>query len=467
MTTYAEKKAQLESLLASARGTAGVSVRKDTSNLFRDRDEGGRRRIGLAHFDRVVRVDAAAGIVEAEGMTTYEALADATLVHGCVPAVVPQLKSITLGGAVAGVGIEASSFLHGLVHDTITSIDVLTGAGRVVTCTPDNEHRDLFHGFPNSYGTLGYALKLSARTVPAKRYVELCHERHGDPAAYFSRIGRLCADGGIDFLDGVVFSRDEMYLTLGRFVDDAPQVSDYSFDRIYYRSIRERSTDALTARDYLWRWDTDWFWCSKNVGAQHPLVRRLLGRKRLNSITYQKIMRWNARHGVTRAWNRIRGIHAESVIQDVDIPIARAAEFLAFLHAEVGILPIWICPIRAPDPARRATLYPLPPDSPSVNFGFWDVVASREPRPAGDVNREVERKVTELGGVKSLYSDSYFTEDEFWSIYDRDAYVALKRKYDPDGMLGELYAKCVRHAQSSRANATSAPAPSSTRTSSG
>ncbi len=467
MTTYAEKKAQLEARLAGAHGAASVSVRKDTSNLFRDRADDGRRRIDLSHFNGVLRVDAAAGIVEAEGMTTYEALADATLACGTVPAVVPQLKSITLGGAVAGVGIEASSFLHGLVHDTITSVDVLTGTGQILTCTPDNEHRDLFHGLANSYGTLGYALKLSARTVPARRCVELRHERHQDPAAYFARIGRLCAEGGIDFLDGVVFSRDEMYVTLGRFVDDAREVSDYGFERIYYRSIRERQTDALTTRDFLWRWDSDWFWCSKNVGAQHPLVRRLLGRRRLNSITYQKIMRWNARHGVTRLWNRLRGVHAESVIQDVDIPIGRAAEFLAFLHAEVGILPIWICPIRAPDAAQRATLYPLAQGSPSINFGFWDVVTTRQPRPAGCVNRAIERKVTALGGVKSLYSDSYFAEDEFWSIYDRDAYAALKRKYDPEGALGDLYAKCVGRVRADASSGTSAPAPSSTRTSSG
>ncbi len=467
MTTYAEKKAQLEARLAGAHGAASVSVRKDTSNLFRDRDDDGRRRIDLSHFNGVLRVDAAAGIVEAEGMTTYEALADATLACGTVPAVVPQLKSITLGGAVAGVGIEASSFLHGLVHDTITSVDVLTGTGQILTCTPDNEHRDLFHGLANSYGTLGYALKLSARTVPARRCVELRHERHQDPVAYFARIGRLCAEGGIDFLDGVVFSRDEMYVTLGRFVDDAREVSDYGFERIYFHSIRERQTDALTTRDFLWRWDSDWFWCSKNVGAQHPLVRRLLGRRRLNSITYQKIMRWNARHGVTRLWNRLRGVHAESVIQDVDIPIGRAAEFLAFLHAEVGILPIWICPIRAPDAAQRATLYPLAQGSPSINFGFWDVVTTRQPRPAGCVNRAIERKVTALGGVKSLYSDSYFAEDEFWSIYDRDAYAALKRKYDPEGALGDLYAKCVGRVRADASSGTSAPAPSSTRTSSG
>ena len=76
-------------------------------------------------------------------------------------------------------------------------------------------------------------------------------------------------------------------------------------------------------------------------------MRRLLGRQRLNSITYQKIMRWNSRWGVTRTLDRFRGRHAEAVIQDVDIPLDRAAEFLAFLHREIGILPVWLCPIRA------------------------------------------------------------------------------------------------------------------------
>jgi FAD/FMN-containing dehydrogenase len=131
------------------------------------------------------------------------------------------------------------------------------------------------------------------------------------------------------------------------------------------------------------------------------------------------------------------------VVQDVDIPLARAAEFLAFLHAEVGILPIWICPIRAPDAGGGATLYPLPAGTVSINFGFWDVVTTRAPRADGCCNRRIEHKVRELGGIKSLYSDSYFTAEEFWAIYDRPAYLALKRRYDPDGRLPDLYAKCV------------------------
>jgi len=443
---YEQKTAQLLAAITAAASSAnaGVGLSKSTSNLFRDR-AARRPRIDVSHFDAVVGVDPQRETVEAEGMTTFVDLADATLAHGTMPAVVPQLKSITLGGAVAGVGIEATSFRYGLVHDTIVAMDVLTGDGRIVTCTGDNEHRDLFHGFPNSYGTLGYALKLTARTLPVARHVRVDHARHDDEGRFFAALERACADDTVDFVDGVVFGRSDLVLSCARFVDDAPWVSDYTFERIYYRSLRERSVDYLTTRDYLWRWDTDWFWCSKSVGAQHPLLRRLYGRTRLNSITYQKIMRWNSRLGAMAALDRLRGIHSESVIQDVDIPIARAAEFLDFLHADVGILPIWICPIRAPNPASEATLYRLSRGTLSVNFGFWDTVAAREARPRGFVNRKIERKVAAVGGIKSLYSDSYFTEDEFWSIHDRDAYRALKARYDPQGALGNLYEKAVLH----------------------
>jgi FAD/FMN-containing dehydrogenase len=51
--------------------------------------------------------------------------------------------------------------------------------------------------------------------------------------------------------------------------------------------------------------------------------------------------------------------------------------------------------------------------------------------------------VAELGGIKSLYSDSYFEREEFRARYGGAAYAALKAKYDPQGRLGDLYDKCV------------------------
>jgi FAD/FMN-containing dehydrogenase len=183
MLSYAQRKSDLVRALQSAGGER-VVLAKPTSNLFRDRRQPPRHRLEVGRFNHVLEVDAAAGWVNVEGMTPYDALVDATLPHGVMPAVVPQLRSITIGGAAAGVGIEASSFKSGLVHDTLLEMDVLLADGSVVLCTPDNEHRDLFFGFPNSYGTLGYALRLKARTVPVKAYVQLTHIRHADAAGY-------------------------------------------------------------------------------------------------------------------------------------------------------------------------------------------------------------------------------------------------------------------------------------------
>jgi FAD/FMN-containing dehydrogenase len=445
VSNHDNKLARLRAEL-SAGGPGGIGLAKSTSNLFRDREQQARPRVDLSGFNEVVEVDAARSRVSAEGMTTYADLVDATLARGVMPCVVPQLKSITLGGAAAGVGIEASSFRYGLVHDTLLALEVLLADGSIVTCTPDNEHRDLFFGFPNSYGTLGYALKVTARTVPVKPYVHLVHVGHTDPVRYFEDLEARCRAKDADFIDGSVFSRDEMVITLGRFADSAPYTSDYTFERIYYRSIRERPEDYLTVHDFIWRWDTDWFWCSKNLFVQNPIVRRLVGRRRLNSTTYAKVMRWNSKWGFTRAFSRLTGKYPESVIQDVDIPISRASEFLVFFLEQVGIRPVWICPIGGYDAQAKFPLYPTDPRKLYVNFGFWDVVQDPVRREPGHYNRKIERKVVELGGVKSLYSDSYYPEDEFWRLYDKPAYDALKARYDPKGRFKNLYQKCVlRH----------------------
>ncbi len=422
-----------------------LGLGKRSSNLFRDRRETRKHRLDLSAFCHVLDIDTANAWVDVEGLTTYEELVAKTLPHGVMPAVVPQLKTITVGGAAAGVGIEATSHRQGLVHDSLLALDVLLPEGDIVHCTPDNAFRDLFFGFPNSYGTLGYALRLRLRTLPVKPYVMVAHLSFDAPGTFFSALAVQC-QGNADFVDGVVFSEQKQILNRACFVDAVPWLSDYSFENIYYRSLLDQPVDYLTVQDYLWRWDTDWFWCSKNLYAQHRVVRRLLGRRRLNSRFYTRVMRWNARWGLTRCVTRWRGRFAESVIQDVDIPLAGASDFLTFLLRKIGILPVWICPVRGSVPEAQFTLYPLAVDTLYVNFGFWDVVETTRAYEPGHFNRLVERETIRLGGIKSLYSDSYFTPREFAQAYGLSDYQALKDKYDPAGRLLGLYEKCVLRA---------------------
>jgi len=419
---------------------ARVRLGKRTSNLFRFAAGHGAA-LDTAGLTGVLGVDPEARTAEVQGMATYEHLVDVTLAHGLMPLVVPQLKTITLGGAVAGLGIESTSFRHGLPHESVRELDVLTGAGDVVTATPDGEHADLYAGFPNSYGTLGYALRLVIELQPVAPFVRLEHRRYPDAASCAAAVAELVADPEIDFLDGTVFGAAEQYLTLGRFVDEpTTPVSDYTGRQVFYRSQQQRAVDHLTTRDYLWRWDTDWFWCSRAFGVQHPLVRALWPRRYRRSDVYRRLVALDRRAGLTARVRRLAGAAPlEMVVQDVEIPVGRLAEFLAAFHSEIGIEPVWLCPLRLRG-ARDWPLYPLRPDELYVNVGFWSAIPVSPDGPDAH-NRRVEELVSELGGHKSLYSTVHYSEAEFWRHYNGPAYRALKQRYDPRGRLPDLYAK--------------------------
>lgn len=417
---------------ARARGVA-VGLGKSTSNLFRSRNQTRTRKLDVRHFNRVLKINRERMAADVEGMTTYETLVDETLKFGLLPTVVPQLKTITVGGAVSGLGIESSSFRYGLVHETVEEMELLLGDGRFIVCSRSRAP-DLFRGFPNSYGTLGYVLRLKIRLIPAKRYVHLTHTRFSQPGEYFKRISEACGLTGIDYLDGTIFGRNEMYVTAGEFSDEAPYASDYTYMGIYYRSILRKKDDWLTTRAYIWRWDTDWFWCSKHFYMHKPLVRFLATKWALNSRTYQRLMRLSRKISPEAR-------ETESVIQDVDIPVENAVEFFDFLLTEIGITPVWVCPFRSYDPAVMYDLYALDPEKLYINFGFWDTIATKYED--GHYNKRVERRALELGGKKALYSTAYYDEETFGGIYNKKRYDELKRKYDAGGVFQDLYAKCV------------------------
>ncbi|WP_229399595.1 FAD-binding oxidoreductase [Micromonospora okii] len=435
---------------------AGETVRlaKSTSNLFRPRAAPSAPGLDVSGLGGVIRVDPVSRTADVQGMCTYERLVDATLAHGLMPLVVPQLRTITLGGAVTGLGIESTSFRHGLPHESVVELDVLTGAGEIVTARPDGEHADLFAAFPNSLGSLGYATRLRIELAPVRRYVALRNVRFHDLAALTDVIGEVAATGSwagepVDAMDGVMFSPGEAYLVLAAFTDDAPRLSDYTGQGIYYRSLRRHTRDWLTTHDYLWRWDTDWFWCSAAFGAQHPVVRRLWPTRLRRSDVYHRIVRLEHRHRVAARVDRLRGRPArERVVQDVEIPLDGTPDFLRWFAREVRMSPVWLCPLRLREPggpgtARAWPLYPLRPGRNYVNIGFWGTVPIARGAADGDVNRLIERAVSEAGGHKSLYSDAYYDREAFDRLYGGDAWRAVKDRYDPDHRLTGLYEKAV------------------------
>ena len=455
-TAWGEHAAAVARLKASYDAIpAGAPVRlaKKTSNLFRPRTRSDAPGLDVSGLDGVIEVDPVARTAEVQGMCTYEHLVEATLPHGLIPYVVPQLKTITLGGAVTGLGIESTSFRSGLPHESVEEMDVFTGAGEVVTTRPGEE---LFDTFPNSYGSLGYATRLRIRLEAVPDRVELRHLRFDDAGLLAKTVAEIVEtrthDGlQVDGLDGVAFEPGEYYLTLARWLggeaDRGRPTSDYTGQDVFYRSIQQRETDVLTMHDYLWRWDTDWFWCSSAFGAQNPRIRRLWPRRWRRSDVYHRLIGLNDRTGFIDWLDRRQGKPLrERVVQDVEIPVERLEEFLAWFDAEVGMRPVWLCPLVSPGTSTGAQwpTYPLKPGATYVNVGFWGNVHVGPDAPDAPVNRAIEARVHELGGHKSLYSEAFYDRETFDRLYDGEHLAAVKRQHDPHDRLSSLYDKAVR-----------------------
>ena len=282
-------------------------------------------------------------------------------------------------------------------------------------------------------------MRLRIELEPVKPFVALTHLRFHALTDLVAAMDRIIETGGydgvpVDYLDGVVFSADESYLCLGVQTATPGPVSDYTGQQIYYRSIQHadgaEKHDRLTIHDYLWRWDTDWFWCSRAFGAQNPIDPAVLA----------------------------AALPAQQLLLEADA--ARPAVRHRRPPREAQRPPA----ARAGGPGRRGADRAVPPSSSTGSWrtcrssrsgcarcGCATTTAGRCTRSGratptstsasgrrcpvgateGETNRLIERKVSELDGHKSLYSDAYYSREEFDELYGGETYQTVKKQLRP------------------------------------
>lgn len=440
MDAFAAKKEQLSRQWRAADGK--VSLRKGSvSNLFRysAQPRGRSTIISLADFNQVLNVDVADRTLEVEGLATYETIVDTTLPLGLLPTVTPELKHITIGGATVGIGIESTCFRHGFVHDGLLQADVLLRDGRIVTCARDNEYADLYHALPNSYGTLGYILRARIQLIPAKPYVHLTTTRFADARAYLEAMRAATEDQGIDFIEGLFFSADSFFLMTARFADKVPHLDDIVRREIYYKLVQQRPDVYLSTKDYIFRYDPEWFWNIPD-GAFYRSFRKFAPLRFRNSGFYTKYAHVKQKSlGLLRWGYEAR---TEPLIQDWQVPWERGPDLIEFALDQVDLegRPWAAVPIRTPS---SPTLYPIEPDTLYFNLGSYTQVRRMPDKGDFYYTKIMDRKCFELGGIKMLYSSSFLSREEFDRIYNGAEYARLKAKYDPGQNAYSLYDKAV------------------------
>lgn len=419
-----------------------IRLKKRTiSNLFRyaPRNRGGSG-LSLSDFVNVIGIDAENKTLDVEGLATYERVVDFTLPRGLLPLVTPELKHITVGGATVGIGIESTGFRHGFVHDALIEAEVLLPDGRIVFCNGSDSHTDLFHALPNSYGTLGYILRAKIRLLSAKRYVHIKTSAFSRLDEYLEAMRLATENADNDFVEGLFFSPDRFYLMTSRFADNVPYVDDILRREVFYKLVQRMPDVYLTTKDYIFRYDPEWFW---NIpeSAPYQIFRKYAPRRLRNSGFYTRYCEWERTWEQFLPWQRKND--KEPLIQDWEVPWENARELVKYAleNVDLGGKPWVVVPIKTP---LSSTLYPISANQLYFNLGCYCQVKKVAGREDYHYTRIMDQKCYELGGIKMLYSSSFLSRGEFERLYNGAAYAELKARYDPQGKAYTLYEKTVR-----------------------
>lgn len=417
-----------------------IRVKKRTvSNLFRyeGRDKDDRREVDLRDFNKPLHIDTKAQTLEVQGLTTFEQIVDFTLPHGFVPLITPELKRITVGGAIVGIGIETNSYKFGFVHDGLLEADVLLPDGRVVTCSETNEHKDLFAGLANSYGTLGYVLRATIKLRPAKKYVKLITNQYPTTASLVGAMKKATSQPKVDYMESLIYGKDQLYLTIGMQTNSARTVTSIYGKTVFYRQISKPGTIWLPTKEYLFRYDPEWFWAIPETKA-YDIFRSIAPRSMRSSAFYTRYLAWQEKSGIAKQQEDL-----EKLIQDWEVPWKHAKKLLDFALENLDLdgKPLMTAPTKT---VHQNTLYPMPPGELYLNLGSYNFVKRRPEHAPYHHTRIMDDFTFAHDGIKMLYSSTFMYEKVFDARYGGKAYKTLKKKYDPKGLAPTLYQKAVK-----------------------
>ncbi|KAG9958355.1 FAD binding domain-containing protein, partial [Aureobasidium melanogenum] len=408
-----------------------------STSSTRSQEQDRNKMISTSDFTEILRIDPEKRVAIVEPNVSMEKLVDATLPYGLVAPVIMEFKNITVGGGFSGTSGESSSFRHGVFDNIVNSIEIVLGNGEIVRASR-SENSDLYHGAAGSFGTLGVVTELEVQLVEAGNFLELEYHAISSAPEAVRAIETYTADDKIQYLDGIMFTKTSGLIIAGRMVNTPTtgcKITKYlsRADPWFYVRAQEilnqeipstkgySYTEVVPIKDYLFRFDRGAFWGGYYAFKYHFAPFNNLTRYLLDDLIHTKTM-YTALHK--------SGLANEFIVQDIGFPYSTTPDFIDYLDEEFNLYPLWLCPLKLNAP------YPLTPKGKHysqdslrvINVGVW----GPGPRNRNDfiaANRAIEAKTKQLDGLKCLYAHAFYTAPEFWDLYDKDHYDALRTKY--------------------------------------
>ncbi|HSW89074.1 MAG TPA: FAD-binding protein [Candidatus Saccharimonadales bacterium] len=390
-----------------------------STNSTRVQDKSENYIIDISSLNEILGIDQEKGIAVVEPNVPMDMLVDACLKVGLIPKVVMEFPGITCGGGVNGAALEASSYKYGQFNDTCLEYECILADGTIVNANK-KKNADLFYGVSGSYGSLALVTSLTISLLSAKQYVSV-HFIRVNLKNVVAELQKLTQKAAYDYLDAIVFSEEEAVIIAGNLTDDFKdplitftKAKDEWF-YLYAKKAKEEITVPL--KDFLFRYDRGAFWMGKYAFILFHVPFTKLLRRLLDPFMHTRTM-YKALHK--------SNIAQELFVQDFYIPLSKTNEFIDFTNQQLGIFPLWLCPIRSTNTPQYLSPHYLQEDM-LIDVGIWGSIPGN--KDITEVNTLFEDYVQKIGGRKMLYAESFYTQKSFWKIYNYEAYLKLRKIY--------------------------------------
>lgn len=351
--------------------------------------------LDMRGLDVVERVDSEGLFVEAGSGTVWRDAVRLALGIGLVPPVLTNNFSATLGGTHSTGGIGTSSFRYGSQAQNCLALEVVTGDGEIVRCSP-SEREDLFHHLLCGLGQFGVLTKVKHALRRHRSHVRTDTFVYDDVGGLVEDMRYLVEEGRVDHLDAYVVRRPRertwlFPLRLTSEVDAPDQPVEHHAPHAY-RHVQGESTAfgdfVLSPRN---RRDPAW-----GQGLVRPWIDTFL------------------------PWDKAQG-HVEETVREMPEDVACSYALRPFR------------------PARTITpMLAVPEGETCLGFGVFPVVPREDAAAVLDRVEHVRKRLV-AGGGKRYLSGWNGLDSPDWRSHYGPYWVQVqdaKHLYDPHGVLG-------------------------------
>ncbi|MHC4922588.1 MAG: FAD-binding protein [Planctomycetota bacterium] len=356
--------------------------------------------------------DPASGTIRVGAGAIWRDVVAKTLAAGLVPPVLTNNLGVSIGGTLSVAGLGIASFREGCQGDQVLEMEVVTGAGDVVTCSADAE-TDLFDAVRSGLGLNAVITAATLRLVKAPKQVRTHYLLYDDLPSLMKDSEALMANGPFEYLEswcvpcpqgfrkveGVPTPFAQWFFPLHASIgwdDEEPNDDELLKGLAYYRSVHVEDRPMIEFCNRLEPlfalWKRGGYW-----GNTHPWM--------------ESVMPWQT-----------TAAYITGVLNNLPPHVLGGGHIL-----------LW--PSRGT--SSRVPLFQTPPGEFVMGFGILPGLPKEAMPMAGPMLNQASALSLKMGGKRYPSGWHEFGPDDWKAHFGEhwDALVAAKRKFDPDSVL--------------------------------